>query len=233
MDNPWVNLPKVAPLVLPEDKTLIDDYNASRGITNPSYIHLEQPPEPFIGNPDAPIVLLNLNPGYSPETNASFDTNSSYFQGTILGNLAHTLKDYPFYLLDPQSGGSGGYKWWYDRLRTLINECGEDGQRKVAQNILCIELFGYHTTKWHYKIPEVPSQQYGFYLVRQAMDRGALIIVMRKRWLTSPLVLKYLPGLNGYEALYTLNATMAMFITPNNCPAGYPKALEILKQISV
>ncbi len=30
-------------------------------------LHLELLPEPFLGRPDAPVILLNLNPGFNDE----------------------------------------------------------------------------------------------------------------------------------------------------------------------
>lgn len=59
--NPWGRLPLESPWVLPEDRLAIDVFNASAGSSH--RIHIETPPEPFLGPLDAPIVVLLLNPG--------------------------------------------------------------------------------------------------------------------------------------------------------------------------
>jgi len=65
MRNPWTDLPATAPFVLPCDKEAIEAFNAS---AKPDHtIHTEVLPAPFVGNPTAPIVLLNLNPGYTKQ----------------------------------------------------------------------------------------------------------------------------------------------------------------------
>lgn len=61
MVNPWISLPASALFVLSRDAEAIEAFNA--GASESHAIHLEVIPEPFIGLPDAPVVLLNLNPG--------------------------------------------------------------------------------------------------------------------------------------------------------------------------
>ena len=63
MQNPWGDLPQTAPFVLACDKQAIDDFN--RTATSEHTIYLDLLPEPYAGNPEARIMLLNLNPGYS------------------------------------------------------------------------------------------------------------------------------------------------------------------------
>ena len=65
MRNPWrgFNLRGNAPFVLPDDQNAIARYNTGRD-NDDTYIHLEAPPQPFTGNPDAPIWLLLMNPSY-------------------------------------------------------------------------------------------------------------------------------------------------------------------------
>ena len=62
MRNPWIDLPETAPFVLACDKQGIGDFNHT---AKPEHtIHLELLPEPYTGNPEAMIILLNLNPGF-------------------------------------------------------------------------------------------------------------------------------------------------------------------------
>ena len=60
MNNPWRHLPDIPPFVLDSDRRAIEEFNASASAD--THVHLDLLPEPFLGNKDAPVVLLNLNP---------------------------------------------------------------------------------------------------------------------------------------------------------------------------
>ena len=112
MQNPWVTLPATPPYVFPDDAEAIGRFNKT---ADDSYrYHLDILPEPFLGRPDAPVVLLNLNPGYSGDEER-FHHLDDYFRETALANLAHREQEYPFYFLDraetPQdtNGGSADF----------------------------------------------------------------------------------------------------------------------------
>src|SRR5437762_5162188 len=65
LDNPWKRLPRKAPFFLPEDRSAIDAFNGSA--SDRYRIRGDTLPVPYLGLPDAPILLLNLNPGYTAE----------------------------------------------------------------------------------------------------------------------------------------------------------------------
>src|ERR1700688_5017120 len=96
--NPWVDLPTIQPYVLERDAHAIETFN-SVARADQRY-HLEILPEPFLGLPTADIVLLSLNPGYSPEEER-FHHLDDYFRRVALANLAHAEQTYPFYFLEP------------------------------------------------------------------------------------------------------------------------------------
>lgn len=103
MRNPWIDLPETAPFVLACDKQGILDFNHT---AKPEHtIHLELLPEPYTGNPEAKIILLNLNPGFY-ERNEKFLLGDEHFFKASRANLTHTRQDYPFYLLDPRNAAS-------------------------------------------------------------------------------------------------------------------------------
>ena len=83
MDNPWGQLPEQAPYVLPADATAVESFN--RRARDNHILHTEKLPEPYLGDPTAPIVLLNLNGGStiattcSPRTRAAGRSNSATF----------------------------------------------------------------------------------------------------------------------------------------------------------
>src|SRR3989344_5654820 len=98
MDNPWTHLPNDAPFVLPEDDGSVRAFN-KRHAGKPTEVLFDQLPSPYVGNPEAAIVLLNLNPAYALET-ASTPT-LALFTDIAKANFEHRFFDYPFYPLAP------------------------------------------------------------------------------------------------------------------------------------
>ena len=62
MQNPWLSLPENPPFVLECDHQIILAFN--NRVKPEHLIHWEFLPEPYTGNPEAKILLLNLNPGF-------------------------------------------------------------------------------------------------------------------------------------------------------------------------
>jgi hypothetical protein len=61
-------------------------------------------------------------------------------------------------------------------------------------------------------------------LVRQAIERGAIIVILRSEKLWYEAV----PELVRYQQLYRLRSVQNVMITPNNCPEGYDRILAEL-----
>ncbi len=217
MNNPWHTLPNDGALVLPADRPAITRYNSA--VPTEKQIHLDLMPEPFLGSPEAPIVLLALNPGFSPDDYQWHQ--QEHFRKLSLGNLIHAPMQYPFYLLDPSISASPGAQWWRKRLRRLIEAYGADS---VARSILCVEYFPYHSKEYGRRVPSVPSQQYSFHLVASALWRGALVIVMRA-WNTWRVAV---PALERYALLYRLKSPRSPYISLRNCPEGYHAIRKLL-----
>jgi hypothetical protein len=208
MKNPWMDLPESAPYVLPQDNGFVTRFN--RTADEESFIRTKMMPEPFMGDPDAPVVLLGLNPGFTPDA-VRHETPDFYTLSR--NNLLHEGGEYPFYLLTP-SLDEPGKAWWEQKLSHLIRE---KGVKAVAKGVLCVEYFPYHSTRFGHAKLHVPSQQYSFTLVRKAMARRAVIVIMRseKLWRAA------LPELELYPRLYQLRNPQNVMITENNCPRGY------------
>ena len=194
--NPWLRLPNVAPFALPDEYDTLPAFNQ---IADDNHkLQLGVLPEPFIGNPDAPIFLLSLNPGFDPSDHEHHARED--FSEAIWRNLKHEPSDYPFYFLDPRFRDTGGAEWWLKKLRVLIEDTSLEA---VAQGLFCVEFFGYHSVNYR-PIPKrickepLPHQQYGFHLVRKAVERGAEIIVMRqqKNWVA------HVSELDGYPCTH-------------------------------
>lgn len=218
MKNPWTTLPNTSPYVLAEDATAIETFQSRS--TDETRLHLDILPEPFLGRPDAPIVLLNLNPGFS-EAETEYHTLDEYFEKSARANLTHAEQEYPFYFLNPEKERqSPGHLWWRSRLRTLLDIYGP---KKLANELLCVEYFPYHSMRYSGDCPTLPSQEYGFYLVHEAMSRNAVIIIMRakKLWLAS------VPDLESHPH-HTLHNPRAVYVTEGNAGAGYSAIRERL-----
>ena len=61
MPNPWAAMDG-PPYLLRMDAGIVNAFNASA--RDEHVIHCADPPEPFSGDPEAPVILLNLNRRY-------------------------------------------------------------------------------------------------------------------------------------------------------------------------
>ncbi|HYU20716.1 MAG TPA: hypothetical protein VEQ11_18675 [Chloroflexota bacterium] len=214
MQNPWKRAPRSAPFLLEEDRPLVEAFNRR---ARPDYaVHTELTPEPFLGRPDAPVVLLNLNPSWVEGDLGGHDRPD--FALAARDNLLHVPSDYPFFLLAPRFEATGGGQWWRARLRWPIEDVG---LAAVAQGLFVAEFFPYHSTKGYHG-PRLPSQGYSFHLVERAMDRNALILLLR----SERLWFNTIPSLRSYGRLYRLRSVQGVWISPANCPQGYSPLLR-------
>jgi hypothetical protein len=138
-------------------------------------------------------------------------------------NLRLKKSQYPFVYLDPKLREAG--KWWKDKLKNLINEFGDE---IVARAVCNVVYFPYPSKKFDPKCPELLSQCFGFNLVRAAIDRRAIIVVMRKGKLD--LWKHKVRELVGYEAVVVLRNPQNPTISPKNCYVGdYKKITSAIK----
>jgi hypothetical protein len=217
-DNPWHRLPTAPPYVLPEDHERVDALNAKHRKRPQCRLDLEIIPEPFVGRPNAPVVLLANNPGIKSPQSAAYRRKPAFVE-RMRNNLLHRLDDnYPLFFLDPNDlvMPSDGRKWWERKLKGLFRELGpdEDGVRSLlAKSILAVEFFPYALRKYGHGRDPLPSQQYSFGLVRDAMARGAFIVLTRgrKRWLGA------MPELEKYPRLVRLKNPQRASVSRKNC----------------
>jgi hypothetical protein len=76
MINPWLQLPKTLPHILPQDLRSIE-----KSGTTPQKLglRLEVLPIPYLGDPvKAPIVLLGLNPGFIQQDIDIYNTDQRF-----------------------------------------------------------------------------------------------------------------------------------------------------------
>lgn len=218
MQNPWKELPKNPPFILEIDKKIVDKHNQNAG--HEFQVVGNMYPEPYLGNHDAEIVLLNLNPGFGGEEDLKNHKENKQFVTLVKKNLRQDDLEHPFIFLDPNISETPGYKWWNARLRTLVEKVG---RKKLAESLLCLEFFPYHSKKYNFK-ELVPSQEFNFYLLKEAIKRDAIIISFRSlsKWSSA------VPELKDYKSLYQLNSPQSVYFTENNCPEGYNLTLKKL-----
>ncbi len=178
--NPWTDLPNSPPFIAPADADALA--RLERGIIGDTQLRFDFLPQPWTGRPsDATVIVLALNPGFSPSDYDELQ-NADYAEQWRLALTFQTRT--PFYFLDPAFQDTGGYRWWARRLRDLIDIAGIDA---VAQRVMCIEHFPYKSKSYRPLGETLPSQHYSFDLVREAIRLGKAIVVMRSErvWLES------------------------------------------------
>lgn len=220
MQNPWLDLPRVPPYVLDVDRPLLEPFNATASAGHRYDFSLF--PEPFFGSPLAPVLLLNLNPGWSPE-DAAVHADPTFAEMSRR-SLAHTLDPYPFLHLQPDcyplgEARMGGCRWWRRRTRELANDAGFE---RVARHIACVQYFPYHSDSFTAATPRVPSQEYSFHLVRQAIQRGAEIVILR----SARLWLSAVPELTNYRRVHRGTNPRAVFVSRGNLKSSYDVIAE-------
>ena len=224
MKNPWVRLPKRGPFVVGSDKKAVNGFNDR--VKESDRLKLDLLPIPFLGNPSAPVVLLTLNPGYHP-SDAKLQS-ALWFTKAWREALRHKGGGFPFFFLDPNVEGVAqepAARWW-ERVFSRLAENPSDEWGALARTFFCIEYFPYRSH--HYRSMNIilESQRYGFELARQAVSRGAVVVIMRSR----RLWLKEVPELEGYKHLYVLKNPRCRTLSPANLPDGFAKINRIFVQ---
>lgn len=214
--NPWTELPSTSPFVLPGDAESIRRFNVRA--SHEHTVHLEIVPEPFLGEPLAPVVLLNLNPGFVESGRVVH--HDPVFNAAAVANLRHSHPGYPFYLLDP-SLPSPGQDWWNRKLRVLIEKAG---LHSVASKVFVVEIHGYHSRKFSSALA-LPSQRYSRQLVLDAIARGATMVVMRGRRPWESLV----PELRSLDSMVFVRNFQNPTISPGNCPEAFAQVLAAVR----
>lgn len=153
-------------------------------------LHLDLFPEPFFGDPSAPIYLLGGNPGYGKDNDKW--KNCDQYNKLMAKNLVHNGE---FVYFNKQIQTHGGYTWWTKHVNEALRE-----------KIFDIEFFPYHTQKLDSlkafldtePDEKCGSNEYADELIKQAMKMGKIIIITRMQayWF------KRIRELDKYEKLY-------------------------------
>ena len=198
-ENPWQNLKPL--YVLPEDFAAIINHR------HYSNLRLDTLPDQVIGGLDnAEVIFLLLNPGFD-DKDITVNLALPEFVKANQRNLTDPYTS-PFYYFGSELEETGGYMWWARILKPLVNAGVTEAI--LRNKIMAIEYFPYHS-KTYKNLPIVPSQQYAFDLVREAIRRQKTIIIMRspKLWLGA------VPELIGYPYM-SLNSWLNITVSPKN-----------------
>lgn len=188
-------------------------------------LQLNTLPEPFTGDPNSQVYCLNLNPGGKDELFESVPAfKSSYFDITQK-NLCHELNEYMWFLLTEHAG----YCWWRRITNQLRNDLGRNPRMFV------VEYFPYHS-EGKLDFPDwLPSYEYSDELIRQAMEEGKYILIMRykEKWEERLKRIVGEPFFNNYENLFYMNTPRTPWFTYGNISykdGTKTKVDELLKQ---
>lgn len=217
MRNPWIDLPAEQPYVLQADHASVMTFN--QRVQPKHQLDLNLIPQPFMGNRQARLVVLGQNPnltGGHPDgpvanairANLDSDTHGHRIPG-FLAEFEHT----------PNS------TWWRKCFKVPL--ASGFSPQKLARCVLAIEFHGYHSREWRLARDPFPSQRFSFWLVEEAMKRGATIVIMRNRRNWQSVV----PDLNTYERIVTIKNPRSATISPRNCGIeGFGQVLDALAE---
>jgi hypothetical protein len=221
MKNPWLNFNISGDMVHQLDRDSFSLHNAS---VVADYKFLPQlAPEPWIGDPEAKLLVLLANPGATRgDVLGKKQEGADLINQLSIANLNHSIKDYPHFFFNPILEGTDGHTWYKKRFGHLIEATSA---QNVSKKVLSCELVPYHSFSW--KKPRVmpPTQSYTFEIVRNAIERGAVILIGRGKadWF------KNVPELYKYKRYFQPASAQCAYISPKNYGKNYR---EILSSIS-
>lgn len=226
MKNPWLDLPEEAEFVTAADRPYVDAFNRSVRAHSALRLRLDLVPEPWMGNPRrARVLLLALNPGFTPD-DRKWHAKPGYRQAA-LANARLEKANLPSYLLDPDWAASPGGTWWRKRLRALAEAVGSVGDeialakawKCLASRLATVEFHGYHSTSSRPLPVTLPSQHFGFDLVRRAVEQERLVVVARG-WREWSIAVPELERAQHRGRVLRLKNPQSTYVTPGNLVGG-------------
>jgi hypothetical protein len=219
-DNPWMSLPHSPPFVLHEDEEAVRQFNAQAAEDHRIRTD-ELLPEPFVGDPAAPVLLLSNNPGYGKRAALR---QQPEFMARMRDGICLKVSTYPFVYLHPDLREAG--HWWRQKLKCLFQRFGEE---VVSRSVCNVVYFPYPSKRYAHGDCELWSQRYSFGLVRASVERGAVIVLMRKgqlgRWQEK------ISEVEGYRNLIILHNPRMPAVSPRNCdPGDYDKVVRAIEE---
>ena len=215
MRNPWqdIDVRKDSLLIHPSDLAHVDAFN-NLHLKNKHYtIPYHLPPLPYVGRPEAPVLILLANPGLSDkEAKLNFkyppkvlEENHRNLLHLPPGNFDGEDSTAPFSRF--QDG------WWHKRVRKLVDSTSI---RRIESGLFFVNFHPYHSRSWKSILFTLPTQHYSFELVRRALKRNCIVLMSRNTegWITA------IPELSDYKNKYNFLSPRGVYISPKNLPPG-------------
>lgn len=226
LPNPWRVIDPCGPTyVQPDDEPYVRAFNTIVGDDSPHALDLSLLPDPWVGRLDAPIVLLNLNPGRDPGDPAAHRLAEA--RNAIMANLRQEPTRFPLFYLDPDPpiADIPGARWWRRALRPLTDRFGVD---RVASQVVCLEFHGYHSVAYRHLPVTLPSQWFVFDTLREAIHRDVTVVLLRGQaeWRVA------VPELLAHRRVSTTRNPRVSAVSPRNCPEGWEQVVAVIKATS-
>ena len=220
MQNPWLGFQNSESMVHPLDLDVVIQHNIS---SKPDYKYLlHLAPEPWIGDLGGKLVVLYSNPGATKDNvNHIFQPLHSEVLKKTIDNLNQRNSQYPHFHFDPHLKESEGAKWFESKYKWVIDQTS---RQAVAKTLVTCELSPYHSLKWKIPKSKLPTQEFTYRIVRQAIARNAVILLAR----TPKIWLENVPELKSYSRVFRPNSINAS-VSPNNYLQNFKEIIKVIE----
>ena len=172
--NPWDKLAEAC--------YVLDNENDVAG--NKEYdLHTDLPPQPFQGNPKAPVWILLLNPGYNKDDKIYYSENKDR-RAAILAQLKFKkiAEKHWHYVLDNEENNPS--RQWFEK------HCLNEGMGITADNaddkIFILQALGYASEKLDGNLSKMansfPHMLFAQKLARWGLKNGKKIVIARCKY---------------------------------------------------
>jgi hypothetical protein len=215
LKNPWLDFDRSSASAIHEiDKAVVTSFNCSLEKRKNGHLFTlstKREPQPYFGNPDAPVLLLYANPVINPDRD--WEESTEGYSLLLDKARKHEDIDENFLFLHSAYVGRFGYDWWMSTLKNVIQDVG---LKSIHQNVFSVELFAYASLKFQGPKELIPTQEYTRWLVQKAISNHATVMLGRakREWI------QLVPELQGYKHVFELKNPQQKRITPGNTEPG-------------
>ena len=200
--------------------------------------HTDLPPQPFQGNPEAPIWILMLNPGYSEKTDQYPVSDADYYKKhdtrreAMLNQLTFASPaqtNHWHYVLD-NSENNFSRKWFEDHFFNKDMGITADN---VDNKIFILQACGYASEKFNGNlntmVKSFPHMKFAQELARCGLKNGKKIVIARCKdyWLN---VLEAEKHPENFNNIYFLSSPQNISFSAGNIVNWYE--YQLLKENS-
>jgi hypothetical protein len=218
LQNPWKEIEESGYMIHPKDEAVIKLHNDSVDKKYRFLLHLA--PEPWIGSINSSLVVLYANPGAT-----DFDlTGKPQFKAREINRLARTnLRQepslFPHFFFSPEMDETQGQAWYFKTFGDLLQYAKPID---ISNRLLTCEMAPYHSKNWRQPTVKIPTQSYTEFLVKEAMERRAIILIHRgsKYWL------EQIENLNKYPLAFRPNSAQSPYVSKGNYSRAFDSILN-------